>query len=165
MPQIRKVSILMLPFFPNNGTPTSKSISCTYHVSLCVRKPTIWVPTRSDANRAVQSQTEILDISRRGIVLLCSENKGADQLRGYSEADLRLCFRPSILFVFLCSGSCIHVVLKFNDLHLIFNSILNMSLSRLFHFIITRRGQSNHLTHLQAQLVLSPMFPPMQGLV
>ena len=23
----------------------------------------------------------------------CSENKGADQLRGYSKADLRLCFR------------------------------------------------------------------------
>ena len=26
------------------------------HLSLCVRKPTIWVPTRSDTNRAVQSQ-------------------------------------------------------------------------------------------------------------
>ena len=25
-------------------------------VSLCVRKPTIWVPKRSDTNRAVQSQ-------------------------------------------------------------------------------------------------------------
>ena len=24
---------------------------------------------------------------------LCSENKGTDQLRGYREADLRLCFR------------------------------------------------------------------------
>ena len=24
----------------------------------------------------------------------CSENKDADQLRGYREADLRLCFRP-----------------------------------------------------------------------
>ena len=34
-----------------------------------------------------------------------SENKGADQLRGDREADLRLCFRPSILLVFLCSGS------------------------------------------------------------
>ena len=48
---------------------------------------------------------EILDLRRRGIVLSCSENKGADQLRGYREADLRLCFRPSILLVFLCSGS------------------------------------------------------------
>ena len=35
---------------------------------------------------------EISDLERRGI-LLCSENKGADQLRGYREADLRLCFR------------------------------------------------------------------------
>ena len=28
-----------------------------------------------------------------GLDYLCSENKGADQLRGYREADLRLCFR------------------------------------------------------------------------
>ena len=34
-----------------------------------------------------------------------SENKGADQLCGYREADLRHCFRPSSLLVFLCSGS------------------------------------------------------------
>ena len=32
------------------------------------------------------------DLGREGIVL-CSENKGADQLRGYREADLRLYFR------------------------------------------------------------------------
>ena len=40
-----------------------------------------------------------------GLYYPCSENKGADQLRGSREADLRLCFRPSILFVFLCSSS------------------------------------------------------------
>ena len=28
-----------------------------------------------------------------GLYYLCSENKGADQLRGYREADLHLCFR------------------------------------------------------------------------
>ena len=28
-----------------------------------------------------------------GLYYLCSENKGADQLRGYREAYLRLCFR------------------------------------------------------------------------
>ena len=28
-----------------------------------------------------------------GLYYLCSENKGADQLRGYREADLCLCFR------------------------------------------------------------------------
>ena len=36
---------------------------------------------------------------------LCSENKGADQLRGYLEADLRLCFRICRLLVFPCGGS------------------------------------------------------------
>ena len=30
----------------------------------------------------------------------CSEDKGADQLRGYREADLRLCFRICRLLVF-----------------------------------------------------------------
>ena len=34
-----------------------------------------------------------------------SENKGADQLRGYREADLRLCFRLCRLLVFSCGGS------------------------------------------------------------
>ena len=28
-----------------------------------------------------------------GLYYLCGENKGADQLRGYPEADLRLCIR------------------------------------------------------------------------
>ena len=28
-----------------------------------------------------------------GLSCTCSENKGADKLRGYREADLRLCFR------------------------------------------------------------------------
>ena len=35
----------------------------------------------------------------------CSENKDADQLRGYREADLRLCFRPCKLLVFSGTGS------------------------------------------------------------
>ena len=38
---------------------------------------------------------EISDFGRRGIVLLCKENKGSDQLRGYHAADLRLCFHIS----------------------------------------------------------------------
>ena len=36
---------------------------------------------------------------------LCSENKGADQLRGYREADLRLCFRICKKPVFSRRGS------------------------------------------------------------
>ena len=35
----------------------------------------------------------------------CRENKDADQLRGYREADLRLCFRIGINPVFSRCGS------------------------------------------------------------
>ena len=35
----------------------------------------------------------------------CRENKCADQLRSYCEADLRLCFRLCRLLVFPCGGS------------------------------------------------------------
>ena len=42
-----------------------------------------------------------------GLYYLCSENKGADQLRGYREADLRLCFRICKKPVFSRSGSII----------------------------------------------------------
>ena len=55
-------------------------------------------PTRSDTNRAVQSKKvarclkfQIKEVE--GLYYPCSENKGADQLRGYRIADLRLCFR------------------------------------------------------------------------
>ena len=54
--------------------------------------------TLSDTNRAVQQQKmvrglkfQILEVD--GLYYQCSENKGADQLRGYRKADLRLCFR------------------------------------------------------------------------
>ena len=36
-----------------------------------------------------------------GLYYPCSENKGADQLRGYREADLRLCFNGALLTVYL----------------------------------------------------------------
>ena len=39
----------------------------------------------------------------------CSENKGADQLRGYREADLRLCFRLCRLLV---SHEAAHVYMR-----------------------------------------------------
>ena len=44
---------------------------------------------------------------------MCSENKGADQLRSYCEADLRLCFRLCMLLVFPCSGSYIIMIFFF----------------------------------------------------
>ena len=40
-----------------------------------------------------------------GLYYPCSENKGADQLRGYREADLRLCFRICKTLNFTCCGS------------------------------------------------------------
>ena len=75
-----------------------------------MRKPTIWVSDQADTNRPVQSQKQARFLKFRtkkeeGLYYPCSENKGADQLRGYREADLRLCFRLCRLLVFLCSGS------------------------------------------------------------
>ena len=43
---------------------------------------------------------EISYLESRGLYYLGSENKGADQLRGYREADLRLCFRICNTLVF-----------------------------------------------------------------
>ena len=42
---------------------------------------------------------------------MSSENKGADQLRGYREADLRLCFDLCRLLVFPLGGSN-HIILQ-----------------------------------------------------
>ena len=63
-----------------------------------------------DTNRAVQSKKmakglkyHILEVE--GSYYPCSENKGADQLRGYREADLRLCFRICKKPVFSRRGS------------------------------------------------------------
>ena len=54
-------------------------------------------PTRSYTNRSVQPQEMARSLKVRiyeveGFYYPCSENKGADQLRGYREADLHLCF-------------------------------------------------------------------------
>ena len=59
-----------------------------------MRKPTFWFPSWSDTNQAVQLQKMTRGLKFRirkveGLYYLCSENKGADQLRGYREADLR----------------------------------------------------------------------------
>ena len=67
-------------------------------LSRVMRKPTFWFPTWSDTNQAVQLQKMATGLKFRikeveGLYYLCSKNKGADQLRVYREADLRLCFR------------------------------------------------------------------------
>ena len=63
-----------------------------------MRRPTFLFPTWSDTNQAVQLQKMARCLKFRikeveGLNYPCSDNKGADQLRGYREADLRLRFR------------------------------------------------------------------------
>ena len=68
-------------------------------------KPTMWFPNRSYTNQTVQSQKMARDMKFRiyeeeEVYYLCRENKGADQLHSYREADLRLCFCICRLLVF-----------------------------------------------------------------
>ena len=68
----------------------------------------------------------------------CSENKDADQLRGYREADnreadLRLCFRPCKLLVFSRTGS--H--------YFLFGAILSANIFILERFLINRVIRAN----------------------
>ena len=71
----------------------------------------------SDINQAVQPQKMARGLKFRikieeELHYLCSENKGADQLRGYREADLRLCFRICKKPVFSRRGSNILSLLE-----------------------------------------------------
>ena len=52
---------------------------------------------------------------------LCNENKGADQLRGYRQADLLLCFRICRLLVFSRGGSLVSDLANFNDWEIMFD--------------------------------------------
>ena len=61
-------------------------------------------------NRPVRSEKQARDwkfwiLKVEELYYPSSENKGADQLRGYREADLRLCFRLCRLLVFTRGGS------------------------------------------------------------
>ena len=58
---------------------------------------------------------EISDLGSRGIALSVWQNKGADQLRGYREADLRLCFRICKYPVFSGRGSTYRTYVYFAD--------------------------------------------------
>ena len=70
-----------------------------------MRKPTFWFPTRSYKNQAVQLQKMARGLKFRilkveGWYYICSENKGADQLCGNREADLRLSFGICKMLIF-----------------------------------------------------------------
>ena len=50
----------------------------------------MWLPTRSNINHPEQSQKQARSLKiwiyeEEGLYYLCSENKGADQLRGYAD--------------------------------------------------------------------------------
>ena len=70
----------------------------------------MWFPNRSDTNRSVQLQKQAGSLKfwsqvEEELYYPSSEIKGADQLRGYREADLRLCFRLCRLLFFPRGGS------------------------------------------------------------
>ena len=74
-------------------------------MSRLVENPAMWFPNRPDTNRPVQAQKMARGLKfwikiEEELYYTCSENKDADQLRGYREADLRLCFRICRLLVF-----------------------------------------------------------------
>ena len=73
----------------------------------------MWFPNRIDINQAVQSQKQARSLKfwssiEEELYYPNSENKGADQLRGYRETDLRLCFRICRLLVFPWCGSILY---------------------------------------------------------
>ena len=83
------------------------------NMSRLVVKPTMWFPNRSDTNRPVQLQKQARSLKfwnyiEEKLYYPSSENKGADQLRGYREVDLRLCFRLCRLLVFPRGGSYVY---------------------------------------------------------
>ena len=78
----------------------------------------MWFPNRSDTNRPVQAQKQARSLKfwilvEEELYYPSSENKGADQLRGYREADLRLRFRLCRSLVFPRGGSFITILLCF----------------------------------------------------
>ena len=79
-------------------------------MGLVVENRSSGFPTSSDTNRAAQPQKMARSLKFRikieeGVYYPCGENKGADQLRVYREADLRLCFRIYKKPVFSRRGS------------------------------------------------------------
>ena len=91
---------------------SDQSIRCSIAdcLSLVVRYRSSGFPTSYNTNRAVQSQKIVRGLKfwieiGKGLYYPCTENKGADQLHGYREADMRLCFRICKKPVFSRRGS------------------------------------------------------------
>ena len=83
-------------------------------MSPVLRKPVFGVSDQVRHKPAVHPQKmarglEFRILEVEGLYYPCSENKGADQLRGYREADLRLCFRICKKPVFSQRGSYVRI--------------------------------------------------------
>ena len=94
---------------PSRGRKESREVTGQQgregYLSHFVGKPTMWFPNRSDTNRPVQVQKRARSLKfwsyvEEELYYPSSENKGADKLCGYREADLGLCFRICRLLVF-----------------------------------------------------------------
>ena len=113
-------------------------ISWLCYLSRNVRKPTKWILARSDTNQAVQPLEIVRGVKfcMKEVEVLfypCSENKGADQLSGYCEADLRLCFRICKTLVFSWRGSFVtHIISRFNCISTNLNESLSLSKKKGF---------------------------------
>ena len=88
----------------------------------------------------------------------CSENKDADQLRGYREADLRLCFRPCKLLVFSRTGSnkslsCLLVILPPTEKE------INLRIGFYFLQYFNPDNKQTTFIHQSRTVLLSPLFP------
>ena len=89
----------------------------------------------------------------------CSENKGADQLRGYREADLRLCFRICKKPVFSRCGSNTTKGEKYSDFlktlsHLVSAHSISQRVIYTFHPIEKTWNEARNICEdRQGQLV------------
>ena len=106
--------IFVLSYFITTQSVLEDTLQDKSHL---MGKPTMWFSNRSDTNRAAQSQKMVRGLKFWSQVeeesyYPSSENKGADQLRGYREADLRLCFRICRLLVFPWGSSNITTLVK-----------------------------------------------------
>ena len=89
---------------------TGQRLQLHENMSLVMRKPVFGVSDQVHTNRPVQPQKIVTGLKFQiwiveGLYYPYSENKGADQLRDYREADLRLCFRICRKLVFSRHGS------------------------------------------------------------
>ena len=76
-----------------------------------------------------------------GLYYLCSENKGSDQLQGYREADLRLCFRICKKPVFSQRGSNINCIVSHQQNHQ-FDSLQKNNLFVRLRWELSQGGQT-----------------------